>query len=275
MDPFDDEEFEEDFLVKKQDKQKFKEEILDESFKKASASVNTTKIEQKVKPKKKSFLKLGLFLIGIGIICLLIMNFTPWAYAKYDNKASGFKDNEIFYYKNSEIDNLGNDTNFSSFFKSKESYQYLGVSSNDLTSIPRIQTYILYAIIALGVIFTILGVFIKRSDFPIEKYKLFHCFFAFITAPLCIYFIFITIKFMGAIILVSYNANFISYNIENLSLIFITPIVLIFIIAGLLKMTTAVLKINFNDFEKILDEKSTNKSLAILKYGARLKWEQR
>jgi hypothetical protein len=271
MDSFENDEFEEDFFIKKQDKQKVKEEILDENFKKASISVNKTKTEEKLKPKKKPFLKLGLFLIVIGIICLLIMNVVPWAYAKYDNKTSGFKDNEIFYYTDSTIDNLGNDTNFSSFFESTDSYKYLSVRSDDLTSFTRVQTYILIAIIVIGVIFTIFSILLKRSDFPLEKYKLFHCIFAFITAILCIYFIFITIKFMGANMLVFYNANFVSSNIENLSLIFIAPIVLLFIVSGILKMTTTILKINFNDFEKILDEKTTNKYLTSLKYGVKIK----
>ncbi|MCJ7570856.1 MAG: hypothetical protein MUO82_03130 [Candidatus Thermoplasmatota archaeon] len=262
------ENFEEDLLIKKQDKKILKEKILDENYKKASMRINKIKTEEKLKSKKKPFFKLGLILIIFGLICLLIINFIPWAYAIYDNKTSNLENNEIFYYSD-KIDNFSNDTNFSSFFESKDSYKYLGVNSYTLKLTSSAQSFIIYEIIALGCFFTIIGIFIKGIDFSIEKYKLFHCFFALITTILGIYLIFITIKFMGANILVFYNANFISDNIQNLAFIFISPIALLFITSGLIYMTFTVLKINFNDFEKIFEEKKKNKSLKILNYGVK------
>jgi hypothetical protein len=89
---------------------------------------------------------------------------------------------------------------------------------------------------------------------------LINCFFAVITALLCIYLIFITVKFLGAEILLFYNANFISDNINNLALVFITPILLIIITSFLLKINTTILKLNINDFEKTFYEKNKNKS---------------
>ena len=171
MDLLENEKLEEDMLIKKQDKQMLKEEILTEKLKKASILTNKMETGAKLKPKKKPFLKLGLLLICIGIICLLIINVVPWAYAIYDNKTSNLKNNEIFYY-NDKIDNFSNDTNFSSFFESKDSYNYLGVNSYTLKSISNMQSYILYTIIVVGVILTILSLLIKRGDFPVEKYKL-------------------------------------------------------------------------------------------------------
>jgi len=257
------EKFKEVLVNNKQDKQLLKEEILDENHKKVSILIDKMETKEKLKPTKKPFFKLGLVLIIVGIICLLIMNFVPWAIVTYDNKTSNIKNNEIYYYTD-KIDNFSNDTNFSSFFESKDSYMYFGVNSDSIKSSSITLSYLLYAIIALGVIFTIVGIFIKRSDFPIEKYKLFQCFFAFIAALICLYFIFITINFMGANFLILYNGNFISANIENLAFIFISPIVLLIIGSGLLKLTITVLKMNFNIFEKnYLIEKTKNKSLKI------------
>lgn len=246
--------FEKGLLFKNQDKKILREEILNEKLKKASILTNKMEIGEKLKHKKKQFIKLGLFLICIGIICLLIINIIPWAYVIYDNKTTNHKNNEIFYY-NDKINNFSNDTHFSSFFDTKDSYNYLGLNSYTFKIISNTQSFILYTIITLGIIITILSLFIKRSDFPIEKYKLLHCFFAFITALLCIYLIVITVKFLGAEILLFYNGNFISDNIENLALIFISPIILIIITSIILKITFTILKINFNFFEKTFDEK--------------------
>jgi len=263
MDLLENDKFKEDMLIKKQDKKMLKEEIFNENYKKDSIPTHKMEIGTKLKPKKKPFLKLGLLLICIGIICLLIINVVPWAYTIYDNKTSNHMNNEIFYY-NDKIDNFSNDTNFSSFFESKDSYNYLGVNSYTLQLIFNMQSYIIYTIIIVGVILTILSLLIKRGDFPVAKYKLLYCFFAIITAILCIYLIFITVKFLGAEILLFYNGNFISNNIENLALLFISPIILICLASILLKINTTILKINLNYFEKIFDEKIKNKPF---KYG--------
>ncbi len=104
------------YLLKNRINKILREEILNEKLKKASILTNKIEIGEKLKHKKKQFIKLGLFLIFIGIICLLIINIIPWAYAIYDNKTTNHKNNEIFYY-NDKINNFSNDTNFSSFFE--------------------------------------------------------------------------------------------------------------------------------------------------------------
>lgn len=240
----------------KQDNQNLKEKFFNDKYKKVSISVDKMDANYKFNYKKKPFLKLGLILIIISVICLLIINLSPWAYVLYDNKTVDIKNNEFFYYKD-KIDNSSNDSNFSSFFKSEDSFRFLGVNSFTFNSFYKTQSLILYTIIILGLIFTILGFFLKRSDLSIEKYKLFHCFFAILTGILSIIIIIDSVKFLGAEMLLFYNGSFISDNIQNLALIFISPILLIFLASVLLKTIITILKININFFEKLFDEKLT------------------
>lgn len=246
-----------EFLNDKQDKKILNEEILEDKHKKISTFIDNFKIKGKSNFKKKPFFKLGLILIIVGIICLLVLNLAPWVYIKYDNEISDVKDNEFFYYKD-KIDNFNGDTVFSGFFDSESSYEYLGVNSDSFKSMYLEHSYILYLIIILGVVFTIIGIFVKRYDFSIDKYGLLHSFFAMLTSVLCVYLIFITVKFLGAEMLLFYNGNFISDNLGNLAIIFITPFFLIFLYSCLLKINFTVLKINLHYFEKFFDEKQKN-----------------
>ncbi len=246
--------FEEVFLTKKKDKQR-----LDEEHRNISFLVDNIKTKESLRPKRKPFLKLSLILIIVGIMCLLLINLVPWAYVVYDNNNLDLKNNELYYYSDNTY-NIGGDVIFSSFFESGDSNKYLGVNSFALKSIYTTQSYILYAIIALGFIFTIIGLFVINSDFSIKKYRFLNCFCAVLTAILCIYLIFISVKFLGAEVLLFYNGNLISDNIENIALIFISPILMITIASILLKITTTILKVDLKYFEKNFDEKLKNKS---------------
>lgn len=265
MDSFQDEEFEEDFQIKKE--QRIKQEFLEENFKKASTAIDKIKKENIKKPAKKPFFKLGLCLILISIFCLIFLNLMPWAYIKYDNNVPELKTHEFFYYNTGKIDTISNDTTFTNFFKSGESYGYIGLSSNDITKTSEVQSCIFYAFIVIGIVFTIFEILFRKRDFSLKRYRLVHTFFALITAILSVYFIFISIKFIGANILIGYNIQFAFINIEKLAIVFIAPVILTFIVSGILKLSITVLKINFNEFEKIIDEKITNNSSRIIKYG--------
>ncbi len=250
--------FEEVLLSKKSNKQ-----TLNDKYKKISVFIDNIGIKDKPKPKKKPILKLGLILVIFGIICLLIINFVPWSYVIYDNKISNLKNNEIFYYPD-RIEKFSNEANFTSFFESKDSNMYLGVNSLTSKTMSATQSILIYVIIFLGFFLTIIGILIARSNFSTEKYRLLNCFFAVITALICIYLIFITVKLIGTEILLFYNGKVIFDNIENLALIFISPFVLIFIASCLLKISTTILKINLKHFDKIFDEQNKNESFGKL-----------
>lgn len=253
----------EEVLLNKKDKQLLKKKILEDKHKSILKFVDEIELKKRLKIKKKPFFKLGLILIFVSIISLLIMNFIPWAVVSYDNKTSNLENNEIYYYIN-KIEKNSYDSSFSNFFDSQDSFKYLGLNFDSINSSSTILSYLLFAIILIGTIFTIFGLLISQRDFSIEKYRLLHCFFAFITALICIYIVFILIKFIGANILILYNNDFISTDIENLAFIFISPIIVLFIILGLFKLNISILKINYNIFEKnYLIENTKNKSLEV------------
>ena len=245
------------------DDEEFKEKVLEEDFKKAAESMRKIKKEEiEKKSKNKPFLKLGIYLTVISLICLLVINYqVPWIYVKHDNNA------EFFYYKNSEIATSSNNTNFTTFFQSEKSDDYLGISSFDLKSTPITQSYLLYAIIALGIAFTIFNLIIRKKEFSMVNFRIIHSIIALSATSLCIYFIYITVKFLAPNILLYYNQNLIVKNVQNLGMIYIAPIILILLISITLKICFTVLKINFRDFEKIADKTKTKKSFSSFRYG--------
>jgi hypothetical protein len=246
-----------------------KNKTLDEKFKKAFDLKTKRKTKKTTKKNllKKPFYKLGIYLIIVGLICLLVINLLPWIYVKYDNNIAITTDHEFFYFQNFKIETNSNDTTFSSFFQTMNSSKYLGISSTDLVTTSQIQTYILYIFILLGFIYTSIIVLTIKSNLEMNYYILIHSIFIILISILCIYFIFCSIRFIGANILVLFNNQYISPNIENLNFIIIAPFISILIISVVLKISFTLLKIDFSEFEKIINNRTQKKTISHFKPG--------
>jgi hypothetical protein len=271
MDIDEDEELEENFFLSEKEKEKLKQEMLDEDFKKAIDPKKETKKAAKKAAKikeKKTFSKLGLGLIFIAVICLLIINLVPWFYIKFDSTLE-HQTLEKVYYRDFNTDN--GSLEVLNFFESSNSSKYLGLSSNDFTTLPQKAAYIFYSILILGILFTIIEIINKKREISLEKLIIIHTFFSAITAILCVYLIFLTVKFFGVHLLLYHNVEYIQSSLPNVILLFFAPIFLVFVTAGILKISSTTMKFNFNLFEKIQESKRPKKSLYNLKQGGKSK----
>jgi hypothetical protein len=272
MDIEEDEELEEKFFLSQKEKEQIKQKLLDEDFKKASQPKKDEHKDTKKIVKiseKKSFSKIGIGLIIVAVICLLILNLVPWLYIKFDSNIEN-KTLEEIYYKDFE-DGENQSAEVLNFFQSGNSSRYLGLALDDFISISKKAAYVFYAIIILGVVLTIFEIISKKLNFAFEKIIIVRTFFSAIVAILCIYLIFIIVKFFGVHFLIYYNISYISSNLPNIVLLFFAPVFLIFITAGLLKLLFTTMKLNFNLFEKTLESKQPKKSLYIYKQGGKIK----
>jgi hypothetical protein len=265
MDSVEDEEFEEDFFLSKKKKERLKEELLDKDFKKALSSGPYKGIKKPFKKsvKKKPFLKFGIFLIIMAFICILIVNLSPWLYVRYGTNDSPI---EELYYRDFDNKKSIENTNISLFFKSQDSSTYLGVSFDDFINIPRNSVYIFITIIILGFIFTLIEILNHWKNFSSVIRSITHTFFALLVSIICIYLLYINLHFFSSNILEYNNIGFIKDSLPNVSFVFITPVVLIFIVALILKISFSVMKLNFREFETIYIKMQPKKALYSYRY---------
>lgn len=234
-------------------KKSIKEDILDESFKKAEISKEIqTKKGKKIS--KEPFRKLGIVLIIISIISLAIINFLPWMYIRYDAEYGTI---EEFYYRGLENKegNYYEEVNY--IFESPcincsyNSKNYIGVTEDDFTNIPKVASNGFFALVILGLIYTIFEIIKRKYNFFMETALIIHSIYAAAAIFISIVVAVSSIKFLGIYFLLYYNMSFIEASgVNNVILIFVAPIILIFVSSAIIKISITVLKINFDEFEK-------------------------
>jgi hypothetical protein len=272
---YSDENNNEDFLLVKKKKEKVKEEILDETFKKAEFLKNTQSTKEKKKTSDKPFFKSGIIIIIIAIVALALITFTPWMYAKYD---IGNASTQQFFYKdfqNEEIKNnktlLENITNlFDSPCKNctNNSQNYIGLTIKDFGDIPKLTSYGLVALIIMGLIFTIFVIIDRFRNFSFEKSYLVCSIFAASYVVTSVFILLLSIKFLASHFLLYYNEPFIrTSGLTNVTLIFLAPIILVFFSSAIMKGSMTVMKINFREVEKRLESEQPEKNHSTFRYG--------
>jgi len=269
MEEFKNEELEEDFFLSHRQKEKKKEKILDQDFEKAKEiKQNPVRKKEDKYTKKKPFLKLGIILLIFTIICFIILDALPWMYIKFDASNDGTSQVEYYYDKNFVItNNEEQNETINNFFESINSNIYMGINPTDFSSLYYHGKYIFYSMIAIGIVFTIFAIFDKKRNLSIETSTIIHTLFAGIVAGLCIYFIFLSVKFLASVILIVLNYRFINPILPNLVIVYLAPMIVLFIMTGVLKVTFSVIKSNFKIFEKIKEGKKPKKSF--YNYGYR------
>lgn len=254
-----DDKTDDDFRVDKRRIERTKAQVLDEDFNKAKTGRFSR--EKKTKEKnlrKKPFLLLGIALIIIGASCFVTVNYGPWAYVKYEPIGTENVTIEKVYYKDFQTYD-GEDTTISNFFLS-ESGEYLGITSDDISPYYKMSTYISYAFILMGIIFTAIQIISRMLDFEYKISLIIHSFFAAVAAVVCIYTIFLSVKFFSAFILYILNFKAISNILGKPIIVFIAPLIILFIFSGALKVCFVILKTDYNELEDIFDSKRPKKT---------------
>lgn len=255
-----------DFLVDKRKIERTKAKVLDEDFNKAKSGRFSR--EKKTKEKnlrKKPFLLLGIALIIIGASCFVTVNYGPWAYVKYEPVGTENVTIEKVYYKDFQTYD-GEDTAISNFFIS-DSGEYLGITSDDISPYYKMSIYISYALIIIGIIFTIIQIISRMLDFEYKISLIIHSFFAATAAVLCIYAIFLSVKFFSAFLLYMLNFKAISTILGKPIIVFIAPLIVLFIFSGALKVCFVVLKTDYSELENIFRSKRPKKTFFDFRHG--------
>lgn len=258
---YSEEESEEDFFKDIRKSRKVaKEKILDETFKKAE-------IKKGLRPKpgteflKKPFLKIGVILIVISIICLVAISYFPWLYIKYDDPQFGTIQEMLYesdfkrgdYYKEIDLIFESPCTNCSG-----DSNNFLGITKNDFLGGFRTTATGYYLLAILGVIFTVFEIVRRKREMPIEIVTIGHSLVAAISIIVSILITSIFIKFLGSYFLLYYNKSFIETSgVSNIILIYFVPLLIIILSLATVIVSVIVLKVNFKEFQKKISSGSS------------------
>ncbi len=240
-------------------KKRVKEDVLDEMFKKAETS-KRIRYKPKEKVIKKPFLQLGVVLICIAMISLITIKYLPWMFIKFDAEYGDvqelyyidFKNKDDHYY--TEIDNIFESqcTNCSN-----NSKNFIGLTKNDFSNIPKLTSYIFITLALLGLFFTIFEIFRMKKKYLLDPIII-HTIIATASLFIGVIILLLIIKFIGFYFLLFHNSSFIEISgAFNISLVFIVPIIIIDISLAIIIMAITVIKINFNEVEKkLISDKS-------------------
>lgn len=271
--PGSEEPLEDDFVLRKRKKEIVKEEILDETYKKAEFLKKTQPVKEKRKGGDKPFFKSGIIIMIIAIVALALINYTPWMYAKYDSGDSTFQQ---FFYKDFVTKDMENQTynNITNLFDSPcqnctNNSNYIGLAKEDFTNTPKLTSYGFIALLLMGLIFTIFVVIDWLRKFSFEKTYLVSSIFAVGYILVSVFILLLSLKFVSANFLLLYNMPFIQDEIglTNVFLIFLAPIIMIVFSCAIMKGSMTVLKINYREVEKGLEPEETKKAHSTFRYG--------
>lgn len=231
-------------------KEKIKERILDETFKKAEVSRGLRSSDSGTHEKrsyKKTFPKVGLLIITLAIVGLLFINNVPWVYIRYDVGKEAVFD--------SSFENVGNQTLLNIF----KSPYHLGLSTDDITYAYSAIFIGFISLIILGTAITIFGILDKFRDFSIETFIAIH--FIFTTAIIApsTFIALSGMKILGAHFLFYHNSNLILD--PKLTFLFF-PAVVIAVVLGLIiiKLMFTVIRMDFSVLQKIKDIETSKPS---------------
>jgi len=228
-------------------KEKTKERILDETFKKAEVSHGLRSSDSGTHKKRsyeKTFPKVGLLIIALAIVGLLFINNVPWVYIRYDAGKEAVFD--------SSFENVGNQTLLNIF----KSPYHLGLSTDDVTYAHSMIFIGFVSLIILGIVITIFGILDKFRDFSIETFITIH--FIFTTAIIApsTFIALSGMKILGAHFLFYHNSNLILD--PKLAFLFF-PAVVIAVVLGLIviKLMFTVIRMDFNALQKIKENETS------------------
>lgn len=246
-------------LVEKR-KEKIKETLLDETYKKAelTRSLRSSDKNPEKKTYKKVFPKFGFVLIAFAIIGIVIINSVPWAYIEYgpENEATS-----VAIYKDFELQGV----NYTQTYELFQSPYYIGLSTGDFSELPKLELYGFIALIAIGIILTIFGIFDKTRNFSGEIFAIFHFVIGTITIIPGTFIVLSAIKFIGAQILSCQNTLPVTYT--NLSLLFPVPFILIILGFVIIRLAFTIMKIDFNKIKETKEEELLEGTFSSTIYG--------
>jgi hypothetical protein len=254
---------------------KTKEQILDESFKKAETE-KIGKPEKKEEPVfiKKPFIKIGIFITIIAVIGVVYVNFLPLMYINYDTDIGTMEEfftYDDFRFEQIESDEISSIFDSTCFNCSKNSDAFIGLTLDDLINTPKFTIYIFIFLAIIGIIFTIFVTISRLKNYSEEKINLGYSIFISLIIITGIIIFVLNVKFLGSHLLYQLNKPFINeLGISRAQMFFFTPYVsvlfsFVFFIIGI-----AFMRININK-ALLIDEFNKSQKLEIsYRYGSNI-----
>lgn len=201
-----------EFRVSEERENIIKEQILDETFKKAEMHHEKDK-KDKNKSKKsnqKTFPKLGILLIIFAIFGLIFINIVPWIFINFN---AGYGDISLPIYNNFNEQDIGYQ-DINDLFRSPN---YIGINNMDFSTTPAFASYGFFSLIILGLAITIIALIDKFRQFSIVTFTMIHFIFAASTVISGLFIAVSVMKFFGVHFLQYYNIGLIELNISFLT----------------------------------------------------------
>lgn len=259
------------FLKIKESIKSAKEDMLDETFKKAEIK-KALRLKEEKKVPKKPFLKLGVVLIIISLVGIVSVNSLPWVFIKYDTSIGTTEES---YYKDFSEGTYHDETTY--IFESpctncsNNSKNFIGLTLDDFSNIPKLAIYAFTIIGILGFIFTIYIIIDKWRNFSIDTTLLVHSTFAILANIFSLFIIFLLTKFLGSYFLLYYNISFIEASgLKNLTLVYPATSILIILSVTIIMITIVILRINFREYEKKFLLEKTRSKRHYFRFGSKL-----
>jgi len=239
----------------KSSKKSTKEKILDESFRKAEKSKGINNDEtSKESIKARPFLKLGVLFIIVAIFALVVINYVPWMFIRFDAEYGTIN---AFYYSDLETKETGYYLEIDYIFESKctncsdFSKNFIGISKDDFSDVPKNCSYASYILIIVGVVFTILWIFYKFRNYFSSFITIIHSSFATANIIFGSFIIFLNAKFLSVHYLSYFNKPFIETSgLSNIIFLFLAPLLLMIIGIGSIIISIIIININLRVYEK-------------------------
>jgi len=258
-----------DFFFKNNLEDLSKEDIIDETFRRAENKNQGRSIKQKTK--KKPFYKSGILLIIIALVCIGIVILSPWAYVKCDKENNNGSVDKIIFI-NYDKEDIGFDNNsqlitdiFESDNCSNSSCNYAGLDFNDLKITPKTIFYGFVILALIGLVFVIFQIIDKIYGFSIETFIIIHSAFSAVAMVISVYLFLLVLKLIGIYFLLLYNSKF--FTAQNI--VFVSPVAifLILVLFNVISWEIRVISSNYKRFEQRINPKPSEKPFFTYKSG--------
>jgi hypothetical protein len=271
-------ELDEDSLTTEKKNEREKEKILDETFKKAKflkekKTINK-RIVKSIKTVDRPFLKSGILLIIVAIIMLVFIEYSPWMYINQEtDKGSTIH----LVYRDFNQEEEINQTVLNLFQSpcnncSNNSQNYIGLTLDDFTNSPKPITNGIIILMGLGIVFTVFLIIDKIRRFLDEIVCALHSLFSIAAIIVSLFILISSIKFIGTYLLIYHNWSFIEISgIKNANIVFLTPILLVFLTLAIIRGAIITFKINFREMENKFTIDKPEEPYSTYRYGIKFR----
>ncbi len=263
--------------TEKKDERK-KEKILDETFKKAEflkekKTINK-KIVKSIKTVDRPFFKSGILIIIVAIVMLTFVEYSPWMYV---NQETNERTTIYLLYRDFNQEENINQTVLDLFQSpckncSNNSQNFIGLTFDDFTNSPKTITNGILILMLLGVVFTIFLTIDKFYRFLDEIVLALHSLFSIGVIIISLFILITTIKFVGTYFLLHHNWSFIAISgIENIYIVFLTPIILAILALACIRGAIITFKINYREMENKFTDDKPEEPYSTYRYGIKFR----